>query len=471
LSPTASHKKESNKSVVALIAALSSFLTPFTSSSVNIALPSIDRELSLTAISLSWIATSYLLAASIFLVPFGRLGDIYGRKKIFLAGLIIDSFASLMCAILSSETGLIFFRGLQGLGGAMIFGTGIAILTSVYPQQERGRALGINVAAVYTGLSAGPLIGGLLTEHLGWRSIFLLNALLGVVISILVFWKMIGEWQDAKGEKFDYKGAFFYSLSLVALMYGFSALPGLSGAALVSVGAVGLYGFFVWEKRVGSPLLDITLFSKNRTFKFSNLSAFIHYGATFAVVFLLSLYFQHIKGFTAEHAGMIMIVQPVMQIIFSPLAGSLSDRMEPRLLASAGMATTTAGLALLSFLEKGTSLGYAVACMTIMGIGFGLFSSPNTNAAMSSVEKKFYGAASGMLGTMRLTGQMFSMGIIMLLFSLYMGPAQIKPEYHEIFMKCARTGFVAFAALCFAGIFASLSRGNLHKAANGKNDS
>jgi EmrB/QacA subfamily drug resistance transporter len=461
LKPATGTKKEINKSVIALIAALSSFLTPFTSSSVNIALPSIARELSLSAISLGWIATAYLLAAAMFLVPFGRIADIYGRRKIYLAGIIIDVVASIMCALLSSEAGLIFFRGMQGLGGAMIFGTGVAILTSIYPQQERGKALGINVAAVYTGLSAGPLIGGLLTEYIGWRSIFFLNAFLGVIIIFLVLWRMTGEWREAKGEVFDCTGAFIYSLALIAVMYGFSVLPAPSGGILLFAGAVGLYGFTLWEKRTAHPLLDLALFTKNRAFKFSNLAAFINYGATFAVVFLLSLYFQQVRGFTAEHAGLILIVQPVMQIIFSPIAGALSDRIEPRLLASVGMGATMSGLVMLSFLQEDTSLGYIIATLAILGIGFGFFSSPNTNAIMSSVEKKFYGAASGMLGTMRLTGQMFSMGIIMLLFSVYLGKVQITPEYHDVFMKCARIGFTAFAALCFTGIFASLSRGNM----------
>ncbi len=456
-------KNDPDKSVVALIAALSSFLTPFTSSSVNIALPAIDRELSLDAISLSWIATSYLLSAAMFLVPFGRMGDIYGRKRIYVAGVMIDAVASVMCALLSSGAGIIFFRGMQGLGGAMIFGTGIAILTSVYPVQERGKALGINVAAVYTGLSAGPLIGGLLTEHLGWRSIFFLNALLGVVIVSLVFWKMTGEWKEAKGERFDSAGALIYSLSLVSLMYGFTMLPNPLGGALILTGMFGLYGFAAWEKRARYPLLDIMLFSKNRIFGFSNLAAFINYGATFANVFLLSLYFQQIKGFSAEYAGMILITQPLLQILFSPIAGSLSDRVEPRLLASAGMGATTAGLAMLSFLQKETPLGYVIASLAVMGVGFGFFSSPNTNAAMSSVEKKFYGIASGMLGTMRLTGQMFSMGIIMLLFSVSLGKVRITPEYYEIFLKCARMGFTVFAAFCFAGIFASSARGNTHR--------
>jgi EmrB/QacA subfamily drug resistance transporter len=460
LESTNGGEKEVSKSAVALIAAMSSFLTPFTSSSVNIALPSIDRELSLNAISLSWIATSYLLAAAMFLVPFGRIADIYGRKKIYVSGVIIDAVASILCAVLSSGSGIIFFRGMQGLGGAMIFGTGIAILTSVYPAQERGKALGINVAAVYTGLSAGPLIGGLLVARIGWRSIFFLNALLGVIIIILVFWKMSGEWREAKGEGFDYTGAFVYSLSLVALMYGFSVLPHFSGGGLIAAGGMGLYGFFVWEKRARHPLLDIMLFSENRVFKFSNLAAFINYGATFANVFLLSLYFQHIRGFSAEHAGMILITQPIMQILFSPLAGSLSDRMEPRVLASAGMALTTAGLVMLSFLQNETPLWYVIASLAIMGVGFGFFSSPNTNAAMSSVDRKFYGTASGMLGTMRLTGQMFSMAVIMLLFSVYLGKVQITPEYHSVFIKCARVGFSVFAAFCFTGIFASSARGN-----------
>jgi MFS family permease len=192
-----------SKGVVMLIAAMSSFLTPFTGSSVNIALPSINRELAMSAVSLSWVATAYLLAAAMFLVPFGRVADIKGRKRVFLYGMAFDAVASILCAVSKSGTWLIAFRAMQGLGGAMIFGTGVAILTSVFPPRERGRALGINVAAVYTGLSAGPLVGGFLTERLGWRSIFFLNALLGVIVVVTVLGKLKAEWVGAKGEKFD----------------------------------------------------------------------------------------------------------------------------------------------------------------------------------------------------------------------------------------------------------------------------
>ncbi len=454
--------EHTNKNVALLIASMSSFLTPFTSSSVNIALPSIDRELSLHALELSWIATAYLLAAAILLVPFGRIADIYGRKKIFLFGMIVDAAASVMCAISHSGPWLIAFRALQGVGGAMIFGTGIAILTSVFPAKERGRALGINVAAVYSGLSMGPLVGGSLTEHLGWRSIFILNSVLGLIVITAVLWKLKGEWAGARGERFDYIGAIIYSLGMVAVMLGFSMLPDFKGGLLLFLGICGVVAFVRWELRIEQPIINMGLFKDNTVFRYSNLAALINYSATFAVAFLLSLYLQYIKGFTAEHAGIILMIQPVMQIICSPIAGSLSDRLEPRILATAGMALTTIGLLMLSLLGSSTMLMFIMLTLVILGIGFGFFSSPNTNAVMSSVEKKFYGIASSMLGTMRLTGQMFSMGMTLLLFALFIGPVQITPETYPSFLTCMKAAFIISAALCFAGIFASIARGKTH---------
>jgi EmrB/QacA subfamily drug resistance transporter len=451
------------KRVVLIIAVMSSFLTPFTSSSVNIALPSIGTQLSLNAIALSWVATSYLLAAAAFLIPFGRAADIYGRKMIFRWGIIIDAVASVLCATSNSGEWLIVFRALQGVGGAMIFGTGIAILTSVFPANERGRALGISTAAVYTGLSAGPLVGGFLTGHFGWRSIFWLNALLGLVIIIVVFWKLKGEWAEAKGERFDYVGSIIYSLALVAVFYAFSVLPALWGIWLIIIGVIGLAAFVWWETRQKQPVLNISFFRNNTVFAFSNLAALINYSATFAVAFLLSLYLQYVKGFSPEHAGLILIAQPVIMVICSPIAGSLSDRIEPRIVASIGMALTTAGLVMLTFLSNVTSLQYILISLVILGLGFGFFSSPNTNAVMGSVERKFYGVASGTLGTMRLTGQALSMGMVLLLFALYIGRVQITPEYYPLFLKSMKIAFSISAALCFAGIFASIARGRTHR--------
>jgi EmrB/QacA subfamily drug resistance transporter len=451
------------KRVVLSIAIMSSFLTPFTSSSVNIALPSIGTQLSLNAVALSWVATAYLLAAAAFLVPFGRTADIYGRKMIFRFGIITDAIASILCATSNSGEWLIVFRALQGVGGAMIFGTGIAILTSVFPANERGRALGISTAAVYTGLSAGPLVGGFLTGHLGWRSIFFLNAFLGLMIIVVVFWKLKGEWAEAKGESFDYIGSIIYSLALVAVFYAFSLLPALRGMWLIIIGVIGLAAFMWWEMRQEHPVLNINFFRNNTVFAFSNLAALINYSATFAVAFLLSLYLQYVKGFSPEHAGLILIAQPVIMVICSPIAGSLSDRIEPRIVASIGMTLTTAGLVMLTFLDSGTSLQFILISLVILGLGFGFFSSPNTNAVMSSVDRKFYGVASGTLGTMRLTGQAFSLGMALLLFALYIGRVQITPEYYPLFLKSMKMAFSISAALCFAGIFASIVRGKTHR--------
>jgi MFS family permease len=450
-----------NKRPALLIATLTSFLTPFMGSSVNIALPSIGREFGMHAVSLSWITTSYLLAAAMFLVPMGRIADISGRKRILRYGISLDLVASLLLTVSTNEIQFLCLRVLQGIGGAMIFGNAVAILTSVYPVGERGKALGINVAAVYTGLSLGPFVGGFLTQHLGWRSIFVSYVPLELVIIAYTLWKLKGEWADAKGEKFDLGGSVIYGLSLVALMYGFSVLPHVFAIWLILFGALGIFAFVKWEMKVKSPVFDIRLFMSNVVFTFSNLAALVNYSATYAVGFLLSLYLQYTKGLSPENAGLILVSQPIMMAVFSPLAGRLSDKIEPRIVASVGMTITVIGLLLFIFLNSTTTLAFIIFSLILLGFGFALFSSPNTNAVMSSVEKRFYGVASATLATMRLTGQMLSMGIAMLVFAVYIGRAQITPENYPAFLTSAKTAFIIFAVLCFGGIFASLSRGKV----------
>jgi EmrB/QacA subfamily drug resistance transporter len=430
-------------------------------SSIAIALPSIGGELAMDAILLGWVATAYLLAAAMFLVPLGRIADIYGRKRIFTYGMITYTAASLLSAISTSAAMLISFRVLQGIGGAMIFSTGVAILTSVFPPEERGRVLGINVAAVYAGLSLGPFVGGLLTQYLGWRSIFWANVPLGLLIIALIFWKLKGEWAEAKGEKFDIAGSIIYSLMLIAIMYGFTMLPELPGAGLILAGGLGIVAFVKWETKVKSPVLDVRLFRNNTVFALSNLAAFINYSATFAVSFLLSLYLQYIKGLTPQIAGLVLVAAPVVQAIFSPFAGRLSDKIEPRIVASLGMGLTVIGLIFFIFLGNTTSLWFIIAGLIILGFGFALFSSPNTNAVMSSVEKRSYGVASATLATMRQIGMMFSMGMVMLIFAIYLGRVQITPEYYAPFLSSLNTAFIIFTVLCFGGIFASLARGKV----------
>jgi len=449
------------KRAALLVATLGAFLTPFMGSAVNLALPRIGQAFSMDAVLLGWVATAYLLAAAMFLVPFGKIADIHGRKRVFTYGVLTLTLASFLSAVSTSGTMLICFRVLQGIGSAMIFGTGIAILTSVFPAGERGRALGINVAAVYLGLSLGPFLGGLLTQHLGWRSVFLVNVPLGLTIIALVWWQLDGEWAEARGEGFDLVGSIIYSLSLVAIMYGFSALPAMLGALLILVGVVGIVAFVWWEARVEYPVLNMALFRGNTVFAFSNLAALINYSATFAVAFLMSLYLQYVRGLSPQSAGLVLVSQPIVQAIFSPFAGRLSDRVDPRTVATAGMGFTVVGLVLLTGLDDDTSLPFIVAILMLLGFGFALFSSPNTNAIMSSVEKRFYGVASATLGTMRLIGQMFSMGIAMLVFSVLMGKAQIAPENYPSLLASAKLAFTIFAILCFGGIFASLARGRI----------
>ncbi len=453
----------SNKNVALAIATLASFATPFMGSSINIALPAIEKTFEMNAVLLSWVATSYILSAAIFLVPFGRLADIYGRKRIFSYGIAAFTGSSLLCGLSPSGEMLIVFRVIQGVGSAMIFATGIAIIASVFPPEERGKALGINVAAVYAGLSLGPLLGGLLTQHLTWRSVFIVNVPFGAVIIGLVACKLRAEWAPAHDETFDLTGSVIYGLTLVAMMFGITRLPGLEGAWFVFLGLLGIFGFVMWEKQVDHPVFHLDLFSANRTFRFSCLAALIHYSATFALNFLLSLYLQYIKGLGPQGAGFVLIAQPVMMALLSPFAGRLSDRVEPRVVASVGMALTTLGLSFCIFLDQGTNVAFVVCTLLLIGVGYGLFSSPNTNAIMGSVDKRFYGLASGSVGTMRLLGMMVSMAVATVIFTLLIGRVQITPEHHAAFINGMRLAFMIFSLLCFVGIFSSLARGKLRE--------
>ena len=450
-----------NKRFTLLVTTLGSFLTPFMGSSINIALPSIGKEFAMNAVLLSWVTTSYLLTVAMFLVPLGRIADIHGRKKIFFYGFVIYTLSSFLCTMATSPFFLIASRMLQGIGASMTFSTGVAILISVFPPGDRGKVLGINVAAVYLGLSCGPFLGGLLTHYFGWRTIFLVNVPFGLLIIFFTFRKLKGEWTEARGEKFDFLGSILYSFILVTIVYGFSLLPGIWGVFFILLGVLGIWAFVKWEIKSESPVFDIDLFRNNKVFAFSNLAALINYSAIFAVSFLLSLYLQFIKGLSPQTAGMIIISQPIVQAVFSPFAGRLSDRIEPRMVASTGMALTTVGLAFFIFLDEKTTISFIVVGLILIGFGLALFSSPNTNAVMSSIERKFYGVASGILGTMRTTGNMFSMGIVMLIFSLYIGRTQITPSYYPLFIKSVKSAFIIFTSLCLAGIFASLPRGRV----------
>jgi EmrB/QacA subfamily drug resistance transporter len=456
---------EDQKRYALTLALLSAFLTPFMSSSINVALPAISDEFGMTAVRLSWVATSYLLAAAAFLLPFGRVADIRGRKKVFLMGMWVFMIASALCALAPSADLLIASRYVQGLGAAMMFGTSIAIISSVYPPNERGKAFGLSVSVTYIGLSAGPVLGGFLTSFLGWRSIFLVPIPLMAAVIWLGSTKLKGEWSEAKGERYDPQGSTLYILSITAVIVGFSLLPDIAGIVLTVAGVVVLTTFVLWELRQASPVLDMRLFRHNRAFAFSNMAALINYMATFAVGFMMSLYLQFVKGFSPEETGLMLMSQTVVMAAFSPVAGKLSDRIEPQFIASAGMAVAAAGLVGIAFFGSGTPAWTIIAVLAVLGFGFALFSSPNTNAIMSAVEKRHYGTAAASVGTMRLIGQVMSMGIASMFLAIYVGRVEITADLAPEFLSAFKPAFIVFAALCSIGVLASLARGKVRNGA------
>lgn len=444
-------------------ATVTSFMAPFMISAVNVALPAIQKEFGIDAVVLSWVATAYLLATAIILVPMGRIADIYGRKKIFMAGQLIFTLACLLTALAPSISVLIFLRVLQGVGSAMVVTTGMAILTSVFEPRQRGKAIGISVSAVYVGLSLGPFVGGILTQHLGWRSIFILAAPIGAA-SIAITWIYLkGEWADARGEAFDMAGSVMYGLALVLIIYGATRLPQMEAVYLIVPGIICLVAFVVRQLKGSSPVFDVRLFADNKLFAFSSMAALIHYAATFAVTFLMSLYLQYVKGMSPQGAGIILVAQPVCMALFSSLAGKFSDVIEPRRIASVGMAQTALGLFLLRLIGPDTSTAYIVVVLMILGTGFALFSSPNMNAIMSSVAKRHYGIASGSVATMRLIGQMLSMAIATVVFAILIGQVKIGPQNYAQLMQSIKICLLISAIMCSVGVFFSLFRGDLHK--------
>lgn len=453
--------EHSERRLVLAVATLASFLTPFTSAAVNVALPAIAQEFSADAVLVGWVATAFILAGALLLVPFGRLADIHGRKRVFALGVAVYTAGSVLCGLSGSAMQLIAFRAVQGTGGAMMFVTSAAMVTSAFPPGERGRALGVNIAGVYVGLSIGPFLGGIITQQLGWRGILFFSAPLGALVLVLTS-RLRGEWAEAKGERFDLAGAAVYSLSLMMVMYGFTILSSLLGMALLCAGAGVGIAFLIWESRASAPMFNVSLFRKNATFAFSNVAALINYSATAAVTFFLSLYLQYSRGMSPQEAGLVLVSQPILMTVFVVVAGRVSDRVEPRAIASIGMAVTAASLALLALMPPDADVFYIVALLALLGTGLGIFSSPNMSAIMGSVEPRERGFASGALATMRTMGQLLSMGVAMLLFSVYIGSAQLSSAYSAQLAESMRVAFALFAVLSAIGIFASLARGKVN---------
>lgn len=447
-----------NPGFVLLVSTVSAFCTAFAGYSVNVALPLIGAEFHLGGVHLNWVVTAFVLTSAALVMPLGRVGDLWGRQKVFVAGSVAYVVLSAASALAPDANWLIVARALGGVGAAMAFGTVTAVLVAAFPPEQRGRVLGINISMVYFGLSAGPVLGGLVTEAWGWRSLFWLHAALAAVVVVFLFFGRLGNDKEDHPGRFDFVGTVFYAVGLTLLLLGLSDPVHLSGILALAGGAAVL-GIFWWiETRAANPILPVKLMTQNRGFAFSNLAAVFSYAATFAVAFFLSLYLEVVRGLSPAQAGLFLIAQPLVQALFSPLMGRLSDRIPPRTLASVGMGLNAVGLIALAWLGAQTPLWLVLAALTVIGLGFAFFSSPNTNAIMGSVEKKHLGLASATLATMRVVGQMLSMGLALVLMSLWLGAAPVAAARGQ-FLAAQSWGFAISALLCALGIGASVARG------------
>lgn len=447
---------------VLLMVLLNAFTTPVMLSASNVALPAMANELSLTAIAIAWVPMAYLMASVMFVLPFGGLADRVGRKRVFLLGTAAVILSSIFAALSVNTAMLISARFLQGVSAAMLYATQMAIVSSVFPPQRRGRMVGLVVSAIYLGLAAGPLLGGYVIDTLGWRYSFLLHLPLAVIVLLIgIFW-VKRDWAVDTPQAFDYPGALAYSSAVLLICLAVSRLPGADGVLLLVAGVLTLLYFLRHALRTPAPIWDVRLFFNNRVFTLSCAASLIMYSATYANVVLLSLYLQYLQGLSATEAGLLMMIQPLSMAVLSPLAGRLSDRVEPRILASLGMAITALGLGMLAMLDAASNMASIVAALLLSGAGFSLFSSPNVNAIMGSVPPRHLGSASGAVATTRLLGQLASMVLVSLMLALFMGNSGIEPDSYPQLASSIRFSFGVAALLCIPGIALSLARGRMH---------
>lgn len=471
-------KSTTEQKFTVAVVIITAFVTTFTGSALNLSIPDIGGEFGVSADFVGWLVTGYTLAVAAFSVPAGRVADVTCRKPVLVTGLIIFIACCIAAVFSMSMIMLLAVRIVQGIGSAMIFSTNTAILISAFPGNMRGRVLGFSIAATYVGLSAGPALGGFLNHNFGWKSIFILTGVLALAALAGALWKIpgekavSGEEQDAgerlpKGDKddvkssrsLDLKGNILYVLFIVLLMYGLSEIgSGLMPLILTGAGIVFGFVFVRHELRAEDPAVKISMFRENIGYAFSNLSALMNYGATFAISYLISIYLQVVMGYTSQTAGLIMIAQPAVMAVLSPLAGRLSDRFSPFKMSSLGMAFCAAGTCMFIFLRQDSGIGFIIAALIVTGLGFSLFSSPNTNAVMSCVKKQDYGVASSILATMRSIGHTLSMVIVTIVVTRFMGDLPLADADPEVLVRVINISFIIFTVICAAGVFVSLKR-------------
>lgn len=447
--------KVTNRSKILFIMMMSSFVTPFTSSALTLSLPDIGSAYAASANELGWVLEIFLLVSIVFLLPMGKLADRLGKRRIFFWGTILFTVSSFLCIFTPDMTFLLAARGLQGLAAAMLYATNMSIVALAFPPEKRGWALGWMVSMVYVGLACGPVLGGLLNYYAGWQSIFVFITLACLACVLATKYYLHKEWLAQNATGVDAKGAVLYGIAMVLAMFGLSELANLSWAWGVLLGGLFVFGFFVrHELGAKDPILPLYILSGNREFSLSNLAAMINYSATFGISFLLSIYLQSILGLSSREAGFMMLIQPIVMAMLSPVTGKLSDKHAPGKLASLGMGVTALGLLGLVFAVHLRSLWLVVPVVMVIGVGFALFAAPNNNAIMGSVPKKYYSLATSMLGTVRLVGQVTSVAIVTMLLSLdwnFLTPS-------DELLRNIEISFIVFTILCTIGVVPSAAR-------------
>lgn len=473
---TSDHLQERRWELLALTS-IGAFMAPLDGSIVAVALPVISLDLHLSFGASIWVQAAYLLAMAVLLIPLGRLADQYGRVRFYLLGLAVFTLGSLLAALSMGGTWLVASRMIQGGGAALLSATSAALVTAVFPPQERGRALGYNVMAVYMGLSVGPPLGGFLVDALGWRWVFLVNLPVGV-LCLIWGWRLLPRREPISGaaRHRDVAGVVLLAAFLVCLLVPLTFAPEWGWVTpesmlLLALSGLSLVAFFVVERRVADPLVDLGLLLGNRLFAAANVAALLNYLSVYAINLLTAIYLQVVQGRSALLTGWLMLGQPLMQVALSPLAGRLSDRFGSRLLTTVGMAAVAGGMVLLATLET-SGMVRVVVSLAVVGLGLAAFSAPNTSAVMGSVRRDQLSLASAILGTMRSVGLSLSVAVLggiaagqlgraggRLLYSRGEGAGSLVDQAAQQYALGYRYAMLTGAALALLGAVVSLTRG------------
>lgn len=454
---------------VLAVVGIGTFMSALDGSVVNTALPIIGRETHSPLPTLEWVILVYLLTIISTLLMFGRLSDIYGRKRFYLAGMSVFVIGSALCGLAPGVGVLILFRGIQALGSAMALALGPAILTQTFPSCERGRALGMQATLTYLGLATGPALGGLLTHHLGWRSVFYINVPIGMIVLPIAI-KALKQERSESSQSFDVIGTILMAVGLSSLMFAFTKGPHIGWNSppvflTLALGIVTLTSFIVVERTTRNPLLDLTLF-RNWTFAASTFAAFLNYVCSAAVSFIMPFYLIYACGYRVDFAGLLLIATPAVMSVTAMPSGWLSDRFGPRLPATIGMAITVSALLLLRTLQAGTHPLVVSLHLAMIGLGIGLFTSPNNSAIMGSAPISSRGIAGAILATARNLGFVIGVACAGMIYTSRLNvlrttlsePAAITQSMHDA------TSVIAMVASI--GILASALRGDMSKTAH-----